>query len=221
MSAIDTPSRPPFQRRLWAVLALLGVVVLGAVVWINVRVYQANYAMDHPAPPELPVRNAPFITSPDAVVDKMVEMAELTPDDVAYDLGCGDGRIIITAALKTGCRGVGFEIDPEIAAKARENVKLHGVEGLVEIKQQDIFTVDLKPADAVLFYLLPQMNKKLIPQLQQMRPGSRVISHDFGLGDIPDVPPEKTAWVGERYPSGHQVHRWTTPLKIAEKKRSE
>lgn len=202
---------------------MVALAVLAAVVWVNVRVYLANYGMDHPLPPELPVRNAPFITSSDAVVDKMVEMAELTSDDVAYDLGCGDGRIIITAALKTGCRGVGFEIDPEIAAKARENVKLHGVEGLVEIKQQDIFTVDLKPANAVLFYLLPQMNKKLIPQLQQMRPGSRVISHDFGLGgDVSDVPPERTASVvGEDELTAHQVHRWTTPLKIPKKKRSE
>src|SRR6187399_805048 len=111
-------SAPPSSRRLWIALAVVTLGVLAAVVWINVRVYLANYGMDHPLPPELPVRNAPFITSSDAVVDKMVEMAELTPDDVAYDLGCGDGRIIITAALKTGCRGIGFEIDPEIAAKA-------------------------------------------------------------------------------------------------------
>ena len=218
-STDSEPQRRNFRRSGWAALAVVAIAVGAVIVWLNVRNYQSEFASRHTPPPELPVRNAPFITSSDAVVDKMVELAELTPDDLAYDLGCGDGRIIITAALQTGCRGVGFDIDPQRVAEARENVKLHGVEHLVEIRQQDIFTLDLKEADVVLFYLLPRMNKKLIPQFQEMRPGSRLISHDFGLGDIKDVPPEKTVRLdkGEKE-EVHQVHRWTTPLKIPELK---
>jgi SAM-dependent methyltransferase len=209
------PQRRNSRRSRWAALAVAVIAVGAVIVWLNVTNYQFNLASRHVQAPDLPVRNAPFITSSDAVVDKMVELAELSPDDLAYDLGCGDGRIIITAALQTGCRGVGFDIDPQRVAEARENVKLHGVEHLVEIRQQDIFTLDLKEADAVLFYLLPRMNKKLIPQFQEMRPGSRLISHDFGLGDIKDVPPEKTERVGKGDKEEvHQVHRWTTPLKI-------
>ncbi|MGI8978014.1 MAG: SAM-dependent methyltransferase [Pirellulaceae bacterium] len=158
--------------------------------------------------------NAPFITSPDAVVEQMVEMADLKPDDVAYDLGCGDGRIIITAALKTGCHGVVYDIDPERVAEARRNVKLHGVEHLVEIRQQDIFTVDLSDGQVVFMYVLPWMTRKLIPQLRQMQPGSRIISHQFNLGDEPELSPEKTVTIRvEGDTSSHYVHRWITPLK--------
>jgi len=160
-------------------------------------------------------RNAPFIKSPDAVTDKMVEMADLRTDDVVYDLGCGDGRLVITAALASGCRGIGFDIDPERVAEARENVRLHGVEHLVEIRQQDIFTLDLSEADVILMYLLPWMNKRLIPQFQQMKPGSRIISHDFGLGDVTDVKPDETVGVQLESPrEKHYVHKWIVPLRV-------
>jgi SAM-dependent methyltransferase len=159
-------------------------------------------------------RNAPFITSPDPVVDRMIEMADLKPGDLALDLGCGDGRIIITAARKTGCRGIGYDIDPQRVAEARENVKLHGVEHLVEIRQQDIFTADLREADVVLMYVLPWMTRKLIPQLRQLQPGARIVSHQFMLGEEPELKPEETIQlqvIGDS--SSHYVHRWTTPLQ--------
>ncbi len=159
--------------------------------------------------------NAPFITTADAIVDKMVEVAELTPDDVVYDLGCGDGRLVITAALKHGCHGVGIDIDPERVAEAKANVKLHGVEHLVEIREQDVFTVDLSQADVILMYLLPWMTKRLIPQFQEMAPGSRIISHDFGIGDIKYIEPDSTVQVlVDAIQEKHLVHRWDTPLDV-------
>ena len=159
--------------------------------------------------------NAPFITTADAIVDKMVEVAEITADDVVYDLGCGDGRLVITAALKHGCRGIGIDIEPDRVAEAKANVKLHGVEHLVEIREQDVFTVDLKEADVILMYLLPWMTKRLVPQFQEMPPGSRIISHDFGIGDIKYIEPESTYQVPlEGTHETHLVHRWYTPLKV-------
>lgn len=158
-------------------------------------------------------KNAPFITTPDPVVEQMVEMAELKEGDLAYDLGCGDGRIIIAAALKTKCRGIGLDIDPQRIAEARENAKLHGVEHLVEFRQQDIFTADLSDADAVLMYVLPWMTRKLIPQLRQLKPGSRIVSHQFKLGDEPELAPQQTVPLqvaGDT--SSHYVHRWRAPL---------
>ena len=162
-----------------------------------------------------PGRNAPYIQSVDAVVSKMIQIGSIQPDDLVYDLGCGDGRLVIAAAVKYGCHGIGFDIEESRVAEARENVKQAGVEHLVEIRQQDIFTVDLKDADVVLMYLLPWMNRKLIPQFAAMQPGSRIVSHDFGLGDIVDLPSDKTEQVVvEQDESIHLIHMWKTPLKI-------
>lgn len=164
--------------------------------------------------------NAPFITSPDPVIDRMIEMAGLKPGDLALDLGCGDGRIIITAARKTGCRGIGYDIDPQRVAEARANAKLHGVEHLVEFRQQDIFTVDLSEADVVLMYVLPWMTRKLIPQLHELPPGARIISHQFNLGDESELKPAETVKIqvpGDT--SSHYVHRWTAPLRELKERR--
>lgn len=159
--------------------------------------------------------NAPFITTADAIVDKMVEVGEITADDVVFDLGCGDGRLVITAALKHGCHGVGIDIDPVRVAEARANVKLHGVEDLVEIREQDVFTVDLSEADVILMYLLPWMTKRLIPQFQEMASQSRIVSHDFGIGDILYIKPDSTHQVSlEGTNETHLIHRWDTPLHV-------
>ena len=140
---------------------------------------------------------------------------EMTADDVVFDLGCGDGRLVITAALKHGCHGVGIDIDPVRVAEARANVKLHGVEDLVEIREQDVFTVDLSEADVILMYLLPWMTKRLIPQFQEMAPQSRIVSHDFGIGDILYIKPDSTHQVSlEGTNETHLIHRWDTPLHV-------
>jgi SAM-dependent methyltransferase len=167
-------------------------------------------------------KNAPFIKTPDPIVDRMIEMADLKEGDLAYDLGCGDGRIIITAALKKKCRGIGFDIDPQRIAEARANAKQQGVDHLVEFRQQDIFTVDLDEADAVLMYLLPWMTRKLIPQLRELKPGARIVSHQFHLGDEPELKPERTDLLPvEGDANNHFIHRWTAPLEGIKQRRQE
>ena len=112
----------------------------------------------------------------------MLELAEVKKGDVVYDLGSGDGRIVIRAAKKYGARGVGVEIDPDLVQRSRNNARDEGVGDLVEFREQDALTVDVSPATVVTLYMLPEFNAKLRPILwQQLRPGSRVISHDFSI----------------------------------------
>jgi len=207
----------PLKGRGILPLAIGGAVVVGIAIVVTVVIYQRVDAVPTAQPvDEFRIGlNAPFITTADAVVDKMVEVAEITAEDVVYDLGCGDGRLVITAALKHGCRGVGIDIEPDRVAEAKANVKLHGVEHLVEIREQDVFTVDLKEADVILMYLLPWMTKRLVPQFQEMPPGSRIVSHDFGIGDIKYIEPDSTYQVPlEGTHETHLVHRWYTPLDV-------
>src|SRR5207247_969904 len=126
-----------------------------------------------------------------------------------YDLGCGDGRIVVTAAKKYGCKCIGFDIDPDRIKDSNENVKKNGVEKLVEIKDKDIFTLDLSGANVVTLYLLPELNVRLIPQLEKLKPGSRIVSHDF---DMKGVKPDKVEKV-EAEGREHTVYLWTVPLK--------
>ena len=105
----------------------------------------------------------PFVPTPQEVVERMLELAQVKKGDVVYDLGSGDGRIVITAAKKYGVKAVGFEIDPELLQKSRETIRKEGLERLAEIREQDILTVDLSPASVVTMYLLPEVNLKLRP----------------------------------------------------------
>lgn len=167
---------------------------------------------------EEPPTRAPdieYVPTPENVVEKMMEAAKIGKDDVLYDLGCGDGRIVITAAKKFGIKAKGFDIDPVRVAESRENVKKAKVEHLVTIEQKDIFTIDLSPASVVTLYLLPELNVKLIPQLEKLKPGSRIVAHDF---DMEGVEYEKTWTViakDHRTPANreHYVYLWKTPLK--------
>jgi SAM-dependent methyltransferase len=122
-----------------------------------------------------------FVPTPQAVVDKMLELAEVKKGDVVYDLGCGDGRIVVTAAKKYGVKAVGFDIDPKRVKEARARVKENRVGHLVEIRQADIFKLDLCEATVVTLYLLPELNVKLMPQLEKLEPGSRIVSHEFDM----------------------------------------
>lgn len=147
----------------------------------------------------------PFVPTPQEVVDKMIELGGVKKGDVVYDLGSGDGRIVITAAKK-GARAVGFDIDGDLVKESRENIRKADLEKLAEIKQQDILTVDLSPATVVTMYLLPDVNLKLKPNLlKQLKPGSRVVSHAFDMGDWK---PDKTERV-----NGRTIYLWTIPAK--------
>ena len=159
-----------------------------------------------------------FVPTPQNVVDKMLELAKLKKDDLLYDLGCGDGRIVVTAAKKSGCRAVGYDVDPQRIQESRDNVEKNDVGDLVRIEEKDIFTLDLSKADVVTLYLLPKLNVRLIPQLQKLKPGSRIISHDFRMKG---VKPDKVVklWSKEDN-ANHKVFLWTAPIKPTPKKQS-
>ncbi|KMQ51361.1 RNA methyltransferase [Chitinispirillum alkaliphilum] len=151
-----------------------------------------------------------FVPTPHEVVEVMLRLADVKEDDVVYDLGCGDGRIVIAAAKKAGCRAYGFDIDPRMVDKSIENVKANNLENLVTIKEKDIFDLDLSEASVVTLYLLPDLNVRLIPQLEKLAPGSRIVSHDFNMAG---VEPDVTASVRRENGGYSRVYLWTTPLR--------
>ena len=157
-----------------------------------------------------------YVPTPQDVVDKMLEMAQVTKDNLVYDLGCGDGRIVVTAAMKHGCKAIGYDIDPQRVKESLENVEKSKVGNLVTIEQKDIFTLDLSEADVVTLYLLPSLNERLIPQLEKLRPGSRIVSHDFRMKGV--KPDKVVRLTSTEDNSKHKIYLWTTPLKKAIKK---
>ena len=139
-----------------------------------------------PAPRQIPQGRslAPYVPTPQDIVDRMLVLAGVTTDDVVYDLGCGDGRIPITAAKQFGARAVGVDIDPDRIRESEANAKAAGVEHLVTFVLQDATTVDVSPATVVTLYLLSSSNLKLRPMLtRQLRPGARIVSHAFNMDD--------------------------------------
>jgi SAM-dependent methyltransferase len=127
---------------------------------------------------------APFVPTPHEIVNRMLEIAEIRDGDILYDLGSGDGRIVLAAAGKYRIRAIGFEIDPRLVSESRRAIREAGLDGLAEIREQDVRAVDFASATVVTMYLYPRANLRLRPTLlRQLRPGARVISHDFGMGD--------------------------------------
>jgi cyclopropane fatty-acyl-phospholipid synthase-like methyltransferase len=148
-----------------------------------------------------------YVPTPQPVVDAMLELAQVKRGDVVYDLGSGDGRIVITAAKKYGASGVGFEIDPALVKQARDNAVAAGVAGRVRFVRQDLFTADLSRASVVTLYLLQSINERLRPKLvRQLKPGARIVSHVFNMG--PEWPPEQTVTV-ER----SRIFLWSIPQR--------
>ncbi len=149
---------------------------------------------------------ATFIPTPDEVVTAMLRMAKVGPGDVVYDLGSGDGRIVIAAVKEFGAaRGVGVELDAERVAEARANAIRAGVQDRVEFRRQDVFTSDVSPATVVTLYMGLMVNLRLRPQLiAQLKPGARIVSHAFDMGDWT---PEQTATI-----DGRPIFLWTVPL---------
>jgi outer membrane protein assembly factor BamB len=152
-----------------------------------------------------------FVPSPQDVVEEMLQLAKVTKDDVVVDLGCGDGRIVATAARNYCCKAVGYDIDPQCIELASAAVREAGVDSMVNIEQRDIFDVDLSKATVVTLYLLPEVNVKLIPQLEKMKPGSRIVSHAF---DIKGVKPDKVIrFTSKEDDLERPLYLWTLPLK--------
>lgn len=174
-----------------------------------------------PAPPSKEARKPKrepdifYLPTPQGVVDRMLEMANLKKDDVVYDLGCGDGRFVVTAAKIYGVKATGYDIDPERVKDSNENVKKNDVEKLVTIKEADVFELDLTGASVVTLYLLPELNEKLMPQLAKMKPGSRILSHDFPMDGAKPEKVERLKVKNDRgEESDHTIYMWTVPWKM-------
>lgn len=214
------PDAQPSTRRPWTKRwTILLVVIFGCVLGgILVRQALLGAANRREVPQEevLPLgregHNAPFIVTPEQMVATMVAHAGLKPDDVVYDLGCGDGRFVIAAVRYAGCTGVGFDIDPELVRKARENALEQGVADRVQILEQDVFTVDLSKSSVAMLYLLPWMINKLVPQFEQMKPGSRIVSHEFWL---PGCEPDRVIIVPTEAATDEPptIYVYTAPLR--------
>jgi SAM-dependent methyltransferase len=152
-----------------------------------------------------------YVPTPTEVVDRMLVVAKVRPIDVVYDLGCGDGRMVIAAAKKYGARGVGVDLDPARIREARANAKQAGVEKLVTFQVADMFETDIREATVVMLYLLPELNRRLKPKLfAELAPGARVVSHDWDMGK--DWPPDQYVKLG-----GDGIYLWVMPERDARK----
>jgi LEA14-like dessication related protein len=185
--------------------------------WINLHVEkEGNIAL--PESPEINLEGITyntvdviFVPTPQDVVDKMLELAQVKENNMVYDLGCGDGRIVVTAAKRYGCRAVGFDIDPQRVEESLQNVQKNNVEHLVGIEQKDIFTLDLSRADVITLFLLPSLNAKLVPQLEKLKPGSRIVSHNFAMYRI--RPDKVVTMFSSEDQFEHTIYLWVTPLR--------
>ena len=197
----------------------LGLAALLAGPWMH-SLAQSPSAGPAPAPGQPPVpfvEEVPFITTPDNVTVAMLELAGVNASDVLIDLGSGDGRIVITAARRYGARGLGVEIVPELVERSRRNAEKAGVADRTEFREQDLFKTDLGAASVITMYLLPAVNLQLRSALLALKPGTRLVSHDWDMGDwTPDrtltvAAPTKT--IGREKAS--QVHLWVVPAQAA------
>jgi tRNA G37 N-methylase Trm5 len=175
-------------------LLTLSVLVLSAPAWAQF---------------EEMVGDVPYVPTPPEVVEQMLKLGNVKPGDVVYDLGCGDGRIVIAAVKKYGAaRGVGIDLNPVRIKEATENASREGVTNKVKFVEQDLFKADFREASVVTLYLLPSVNEKLKPRLlEQLKPGTRIVSHQFDMGDWK---PEKRMEIG-----GRTIYMWTVPAKGA------
>lgn len=156
--------------------------------------------------------DVPYVPTPNEVVEKMLDIAQVQSDDYVIDLGSGDGRIVIAAA-KRGASGHGIDLDPERIAEARKNARKEKVDDKVLFKEQDIFETDISEASVITMYLLPSVNKKLRPELlDELQPGTRVVSHSFDMGDW--EPDREVTLSSENTSRTHTIYYWVIPAKV-------
>jgi SAM-dependent methyltransferase len=183
------------------------------LLWIAASAMECGKRLQAGPPAADGEESAITVPTPADIVAKMLELANVDRDDVLYDLGCGDGRIVVAAAVRYGCRAVGYDIHPVKVRQSRERVRLHGVDKLVRIEQQDIFQLDLREASVITLYLLPEMNDRLVPQLQQLQDGSRVVCHEFPIDGFEhdQLLSLKSREDGVR----HDIYLYTLPLRAS------
>jgi SAM-dependent methyltransferase len=192
---MHTPANHP--ARILAVLLLTGFALLATTA--------PTAAQTTATPPKLDVV---WVPTPPEVIAVMLEAAKVGPNDLVYDLGCGEGEILIAAA-KRGARGVGIDLDPERIKNAKINAEQAGVADKITFIEQDLFKTDIKPATVVTLYLLPELNVRLMPTLlRDLKPGTPVVSHDFDMGDWK---PEQSHEVQAR--RTHRVYLWKIPAR--------
>ena len=183
-------------------MSIRSVVLVATMIVASIP--GASVAFAQEAPTRRP--DVIYVPTPEAVVEAMLQVANVGTNDIVYDLGCGDGRIPVTAAKKYGATGVGIDIDPQRIKEAKENVAKNNVGDKVTIVQGDLFEQDLSKATVVTLYLLPSLNVKLMPKLmKELKPGTRIVSHAFDMGDWK---PEKELDV-----EGRKVYFWTIPKR--------
>jgi ribosomal protein L11 methylase PrmA len=159
-----------------------------------------------------------FVPTPQPVVDKMLELAEVDAKDLVYDLGCGNGIIVVSAA-KRGAKAVGFDVDPVRIQESQANIEQNKVGERAKVMQKDIFTLDLSEANVITLYLLPSLNEKLIPQLQKLKPGSKIVSHDFAMAGVKPKRVAKVQVASDDDPTQireHTVYLWEAPILVEE-----
>ena len=162
------------------------------------------------APAETKPLDVPYVPTKEPIVERMLRMAKVKQGDVLYDLGCGDGRIVIAAAKRFGIRGVGIDIDPQRIAEAEENARKAGVADRVKFIQGDLFEANIQNATVVTLYLLPEVNLKLRPKLlSDLKPGTRIVSHNYDMGDWKPEQTVKLTVDGTE----HVVYAWTIPKR--------
>lgn len=201
------------EQKFGLILASTGFISfisLGCTTQYNLQEPNIIQTVQAQTPDQIPQRepDVVYVPTPQEVVDEMLELAQLTKDDVIYDLGSGDGRIPIRAAQKYSARGIGIDINPERVKEANENARKAQVTDRVKFLQQDLFTSDISEATVVTLYLLPELNLRLRPQLlEQLKPGTRVVSHAFDMGD----------WKPDRVVKtkrGNPIYLWVVPEEI-------
>jgi SAM-dependent methyltransferase len=203
--------------RLSLLLAGLSLMGLGLTACNPGRDFEAETApspaqadLDQTAPAVDPAANpnrepdVVYVPTPQPVVEEMLRIANVQADDLVYDLGSGDGRIVITAAQQVGARGIGIDIDPQRIREANENAEQAGVTDRVEFRQEDLFETDFSDATVVTLYLLPELNLRLRPRLlEELQPGTRIVSHAFDMGDWE---PDQVVRV-----DGQTIYYWVVP----------
>jgi len=201
----------PKFRTIFAAAALF---VLTALMTPHTRFAAAvqGVAPEEQEPTQMRGPDVVFVGTPYDLISTMLQMAEVKKTDMVYDLGCGDARILILAAQKYGAQGVGYDIDPQRVIESRRNVLKNNVQDLVKIIQADIFTLDLEKADVMPLYLHPDMMTQLVPQVEKMKPGSRIVAHEYGFPD-PYIPDQKVTIISNEDNAEHHLMLYVLPLK--------
>ena len=195
-------------------LVISALLILTALMTPQARFASAvqGVAPEDREPTQMRGPDVVFVGTPYDLISTMLQMGDVKKTDMVYDLGCGDGRILVLSAQKYGTQGIGYDIDPERVIESRQNVAKNKVQDLVKIIQADIFTLDLKNADVMPLYLHPDMMARLVPQVDKMKPGSRIICHEYGFPDMYQ-PDSKLTIISNEDNAEHHLMLYTLPLK--------